>query len=166
MEPELIRMEIKLTPHQDKAFKYITEGKNVFITGQAGTGKSVIIKTFKNLYSTQKNIAITSTTGISGVIIGGTTLHSFLGIGFGTGSVAKLTTNILRKQYLRKRWKQLDVLIIDEVSMLSPSLFDKLEAIARSVRNNNITFGGIQFVLSGDMCQLPVVWENNFCFEA
>ena len=111
----------------------MTAGKNVFITGPSGTGKSSVIKLFKQLYGRQKTIAITSTTGISALLIGGTTLHSYLGIGLGTGSVGALTTKIMKKPYLRERWKKLDVLIIDEVSMLSPELFDKLEAIARGV---------------------------------
>ena len=158
--------DVKLTPTQNEAYSYMAQGKSIFLTGPAGTGKSTLIKLFRKVYGSQKNIAITSTTGISAILLGGTTLHSYLGIGLGTGSVGALTTKILKTPYLRKKWKQVDVLIIDEVSMLDPELFDKLEAIARAVRYDTRPFGGIQLILSGDMCQLPVVGSDDFCFEA
>lgn len=168
----------KLTKLQQKAFDYMVKGNNIFLTGQAGTGKSLIIHTFKALYGNQKNIAITSTTGVSAIVIGGTTLHSYLGIGLGTGSVDDLATKIMKSAKARQRWLSLDVLVIDEISMLSAELFDKLEQVARIVRRKNLPrmlkeeipeqpFGGIQLVLSGDFLQLPVVGdENRFCFEA
>jgi ATP-dependent DNA helicase PIF1 len=169
--------DFKLTVKQRLAYDYMVQGKNVFITGPSGTGKSSVIKLFKKLYGSTKTIAITSTTGISALLIGGTTLHSYAGIGMGTGSVGAMSTNILKKPYLRNRWAKLDVLIIDEVSMLSPELFDKLEEVGRIVRRSKPQrlmaknepeepFGGIQIVLSGDFLQLPVVKSDNFCFEA
>uniref|UniRef100_A0A6C0EM76 AAA+ ATPase domain-containing protein n=1 Tax=viral metagenome TaxID=1070528 RepID=A0A6C0EM76_9ZZZZ len=166
--------DVKLTKKQNEAFSLITAGKNVFITGPSGTGKSLVIKLFRKLYGREKTIAITSTTGISALLLGGTTLHSYLGIGLGTGSVEALTAKILKIPYLRERWKRLDVLIIDEISMLSPELFDKIEAIGRAVRSKGRLlakdeqkpFGGIQLVLSGDFLQLPVVKSDDFCFEA
>lgn len=168
----------KLTQKQQEAFDYMAEGKNVFLTGPSGTGKSMVIHTFKKIFGPHKNIAITSTTGISALLIGGTTLHSYLGIGLGQGSAEKLADDILKKSYMKLRWNKLDVLIIDEVSMLSPELFDKLEQVARIVRSKQprrlltentvpeIPFGGIQLILSGDFLQLPVVGSDNFCFEA
>ena len=159
-------MSLELTTCQSNAFKLMSEGKNVFITGPGGVGKSLLIKMFKDAFLSVKNIAITSTTGISALLIGGTTLHSFLGIGLGTGSRQALVTKIKSKSYLKVRWVKLDTLIIDEISMLSPELFDKLEYIARIVRNNTMPFGGIQLILSGDFCQLPVVGSNNFVFES
>lgn len=158
--------EVKLTSDQELAYSCMVSGKSICLTGSAGTGKSFVIKKFRKNYQNQRVIATTSTTGISAILIGGTTIHSYLGIGLGTGSVGSLTTKILKKSYLRKRWKQLQTLIIDEISMLSPDLFDKLEAIARAVRSDNRPFGGIQLILSGDYTQLPVVGEDNFCFEA
>ena len=163
-------MDIKLNSGQQKAYDLIVEGKNVFLTGSAGTGKSVIINYYKERYSLFKNIAITSTTGVSALVIGGSTLHSYLGIGLGTESVEYLTKKISKKPNLRNRWKTLDVLIIDEVSMLSPELFDKLELIARNIRKvRNVPdkpFGGIQLILTGDFLQLPVVKCDNFVFES
>jgi ATP-dependent DNA helicase PIF1 len=166
MAEQLNTNDVQLTTAQNEAYSFMAQGQSVFLTGPAGVGKSLLIKMFRRVYCGQKNIAITSTTGISAILLGGTTLHSYLGIGLGTGSVGALTTKILKKPYLRKRWKQLEVLIIDEISMLDPILFDKLEAIARAVRYDSRPFGGIQLILSGDFCQLPVVGSDDFCFEA
>ena len=121
---------MSLTPKQKKALEYMLSGKNIFLTGPSGTGKSFIINTFKTLASTNKHIAVTSTTGISALLIGGSTLHSYLGIGLGKGSPEELVTMILSKRKARQRWEQLDCLIIDECSMLG-DLFDKLEETAR-----------------------------------
>lgn len=173
MELELLKyqimskqIDIKLTSSQQEAYSFMKEGKSVFITGSAGTGKTSCIKLFIKLYKESKIMGITSTTGISALLFGGTTLHSFLGIGLGKGSVEELCSKIFKRSYLRKRWCELETLIIDEVSMLSPVLFDKLEEIARRVRYNERPFGGIQLILSGDFCQLPCIGTDTFCFES
>lgn len=157
---------IQLRPKQMEAYNLMVQGKNIFLTGSAGTGKSAIIKMFVNMYQNVKNIGLCSTTGTSAVLIGGTTLHSYTGIGLGKSSVEAITNVIFKKSYLRKRWNKLDILIIDEISMLSPELFDKLEEIARIVRYNNLPFGGIQLILSGDFLQLPCINSYNFCNES
>jgi len=159
---------VKFTEKQQIAFDAILSGKNIFLTGAGGTGKSLIIKTFKKVCGPTKRIAITSTTGISALLIGGTTLHSYLGIGLGTGSIETLEANILKKSWLKKRWNDVEVLVIDEISMLSPELFDKIQLLARKIRKKHADkpFGGIQLVLTGDFLQLPVVKNTDFCFEA
>lgn len=151
---------------QKKAYELLCKGENVFLTGPAGTGKTSVIKMFMNAQSQYREIVITSTTGTSALLLGGTTLHSYLGIGYGNGSVESLVEKICGWGWLRKRWISLDCLIIDEISMLSPDLFDKLEEIARQIRHNEEPFGGIQIVLSGDFLQLPCVGVNSFCFES
>ena len=90
---------IKLNKLQYSAYTSILQGKNIFITGSAGTGKSEIIKLFYNIYKHSKKIAICSTTGISAILIGGSTLHSYLGIGVGRGSVHHLYTKIKKKSF-------------------------------------------------------------------
>jgi len=171
--------DINLLPKQKLALDLMIQGKNVFLTGAFGTGKSMIINLFKTLYGRQKNVAVTSTTGISALLIGGTTMHSYLGIGLGQGSVEDLTAKILKNQRAKQRWFSLNTLIIDEISMLDPELFDKLEKVACNVRRKRPgrmlgtpleqeekPFGGIQLILCGDFLQLPVVGSDNFCFEA
>ena len=157
---------VKLRSQQEKAYNILAKGENLFLTGPGGSGKSLIVKMFMKVYQYSRNIAITSTTGTSALLIGGTTLHSYTGIGLGQGSVDAITTKIFKYAWLRKRWNELETLIIDEVSMLSPELFDKLEEIARIVRHDERPFGGIQLVLSGDFLQLPTVGSDKFCFDA
>ena len=108
---------------------------------------------------------MTSTTGTSALLLNGTTLHSYLGIGTGADSIDKLVDKISKWKWLRDRWCNLKCLIIDEISMLDPDLFDKLENIARIIRKNSIAFGGIQLILSGDFLQLPCVGTDKFVFN-
>lgn len=155
-----------LKPKQEKAYSHLVNGDSIFITGVAGAGKTSVIKLFVKAYQHSRNIAVTSTTGTSALLLNGTTVHSYLGIGYGSEDVENLVSKIVQWKWLRKRWMELDCLFIDEISMLDPKLFDKIEEIARIVRDDKRPFGGIQIVISGDFCQLPCVGTNNFCFEA
>ena len=161
-----LKTDIKLSEKQKEAYMLMVNGKSIFLTGAAGSGKTACIKLFIKVYKQTKIMGITSTTGISALLFGGTTLHSFTGIGLGTGSVESIVKKIFTHSHLGKRWRELEVLIIDEISMLSPQLFDKLETVARRVRHNDLPFGGIQLILSGDFLQLPCVNSDNFCFES
>jgi len=154
-----------LSQGQKNALSIMLNGKNIFLTGPAGTGKSEIISSFVKQRPRNKRVYITSTTGISAIKIKGRTIHSFAGIGTGSANVQRLITNILKERKLKEKWQAVDVLIIDEISMLSAELFDKLEEIARYVRQSTQPFGGIQIILCGDFLQLPNV-EGDFCFLA
>lgn len=158
--------EMKFNEKQKEAYDLMCNGKNVFITGAGGVGKSELIKTFVKIFSDVKKIGLTSTTGTSAIIIGGNTLHSFLGIGLGTDNIDAIYRKISSNKYKRTAWKTLDILIIDEISMLSPELFDKLEALAKRIRMSTEPFGGIQLILSGDLLQLPCVNNQNFCIDS
>jgi ATP-dependent DNA helicase PIF1 len=156
---------------QKKAFDLVIDGKNIFITGPGGTGKTklilYIVFNLRTEFNYKKDeIAITSTTGTSALLISGTTIHSFAGIGFGDQPVEKLIDKIKSNFFLKRKWIKCRLLIIDEISMLSPDIFDKLNKIAQHIRDNKKSFGGIQIVLSGDFCQLPVVKSTKFCFQA
>ena len=161
-----------LNSKQQQAYNYIANGENVFITGGGGVGKSALIKYIYQHFRDHKKIACTSTTGTSAILIGGMTLHSYLGIGLGTAKVESLVKKIRSRPVIRQRWQELDMLIIDEISMLSPELFEKLDQIACRLRRKsllkgkNLPFGGIQLILSGDFCQLRCVNSETFCFES
>jgi ATP-dependent DNA helicase PIF1 len=154
-----------LTKLQQVAFDAMLDRKSVFVTGEAGTGKTEVIKRFIRERG-REGLALTSTTGTSALNIGGVTLHSYLGLGLGRQSVDALVSKVFMRKYLRQRWVDLRCLVIDEISMLSSELFDKIDAIARRVRRSSRPFGGIQLVVSGDFLQLPVVNSTKFTFEA
>tara|TARA_B100000161_G_scaffold265296_1_gene240888 strand:+ start:1273 stop:2529 length:1257 start_codon:yes stop_codon:yes gene_type:complete len=160
-------MQIELNEEQKIAYNFMCSGLNIFITGGGGVGKSALLNYYiKRNKKNKYNIGITSTTGTSSILINGTTIHSYLGIGTGKKDVDSICDKINNNRYIKKRWLKLKTLIIDEISMLSANFFDKLEEIARKVRNNDKPFGGIQLILSGDFCQLSPVDSSNFCFEA
>ena len=157
---------IEFNEKQNEAYSMMVNRKSILLTGPGGVGKTAVIKIFRGMYQHHRKIAITSTTGTSAILLKGTTLHSYLGIGYGDASVERLVGKIEGWSWLRKRWWDLECLIIDEISMLDPDLFDKLEEVARRVRKNDRPFGGIQLILSGDFLQLPCVGTDKFCFEA
>jgi ATP-dependent DNA helicase PIF1 len=154
---------------QQYAITMMNDGNNVFLTGGAGVGKSYVIRRFIEQYRNNKtnspnSLGITSTTGVSAILIGGKTLHSWAGIGLGKGDlIEKIKTNI----NALKRWSTVKTLIIDEISMLNPRLFERLDKAARHFRDSEKPFGGIQLIVVGDFCQLPVVkGEGEFCFNS
>lgn len=155
----------------------VKEGKSVFFTGPAGTGKSVLLKKIIRSLATKyvgdsRRVGVTASTGLAAHNIGGTTLHRFAGVGLGQAPTTKLISDVLNNKLKRQRWLDVDVLIVDEVSMIDSILFDKLDMIARKVRGSDLPFGGIQLVLSGDFFQLPPVRKGSddgspkFCFES
>ena len=155
-----------LSPSQQHAYEMFIEGKNIFISGQAGTGKSFIIsKMYQHAITNNKKIQITALTGCAALLLNmkATTIHSWSGIGIGEGSITKHISNI--KKYNKLDNWLIDILIVDEVSMMSSTLFELLDTLGKKIRKNNKPFGGIQIVFCGDFYQLPPI-ENSFCFES
>ena len=155
-----VEVKEKLSKQQSKAFKLIsTTKKNIFIQGQAGTGKSTFIKYIKE-HLTNKNIVICSPTAVAAVNIGGMTLHSF----FKIPPCDYLTDEILWKRNRKQivpTIKAMDILIIDEISMVRPDMLDGIDALLRSIRKSALPFGGVQMLLIGDLYQLPPIITNN-----
>ena len=168
--------QIFLSDEQRKVLDLVVdERKSVFFTGSAGTGKSVllreIIKGLRQKYNRETDrVAVTASTGLAACNVGGVTLHSFAGIGLGKEAAPELVRKIKRNPKAKARWMRTKILIIDEISMVDGDLFDKLESIARSIRNNGRPFGGIQLVITGDFFQLPPVPDYGkvakFSFDA
>ena len=170
-----------LTQEQQEAYEAIRQGKSIFITGPGGTGKSYLLK---HIYETipevtGKHVAITAMTGCAALLIGrfAKTLHSWAGIGLGRDPAKALAQKIKksgeisRKNKAWYRWLNTDILIIDEVSMLTPELLEKLDVIARLLRKNDTPMGGLQIVFVGDFYQLPPVNKETdkpteFVFES
>jgi len=167
-EEEEIKKEIILNEEQNKAIDMFKFKKNIFLTGFAGTGKSVTIsKIVEYCKINDIKVGITSTTASSALIIGGKTMHSFLGIGLGKESASVLVDRLKEKNmfYIFKKLRELDVLVIDEISMLNDELFDKISEYLCLIRKNKKPFGGLQVILTGDFCQLEPV-EGNYCFKS
>ena len=167
---------IFLSDEQKKVLQVVVEnGKSVFFTGSAGTGKSVLLREIignlrKKYVREPDRVAVTASTGLAACNVGGVTLHSFAGIGLGKEAAPELVKKIKKNQKAKQRWLRTKVLVIDEISMVDGDLFDKLETIARAIRNNGRPFGGIQLVVTGDFFQLPPVPDygkpTKFAFDA
>lgn len=158
---------MELNEGQQIALKLIEDRNNVFLTGQAGVGKSELIKKIIEIYIGRgKTVGVTALTGIAAVNIKGVTLHRWAGIGLGTGTPADLLKKVRRKPKAKSNWLNSSLLIIDEISMMSPDLFVKIEFIARGIRKINAPFGGLQLLFCGDFCQLGPVSIDAFCFES
>lgn len=157
---------LALSEEQNRVIHLVAdERRNIFFTGAAGTGKSVllrrIINDLRHIERREGAIAVTASTGLAACNIGGNTLHSFCGIALGREPVDKLVKKVRQNRQALKRWRNVRVLIIDEISMIDGGLFDKVEEIARVIKNNSLPFGGIQLIATGDFFQLPPVFKND-----
>jgi len=166
---------MELSREQQIAYDKYIQGHNIFITGPGGSGKTALIrKIYENAIHRFKDIHVTALTGCAAVLLNckAKTLHSWAGIGLGNGTIEQLVTKIKKNKFSKAIWKKTDILVVDEVSMLSLKLFTLLNEIGKSVRGNNKPFGGIQLVFAGDFYQLPPVGDNSepdtqrFCFES
>lgn len=154
---EVKEVKEQLSCKQQLAISKVLEGENLFVTGGGGVGKSLVIEEMvKQLRAAGQMVAVTAMTGIAAVAISGTTLHSFAGIGLGDKTDEELRQRA-KSRRLRDIWSSVDVLIIDEVSMLLPDFYVKLDSVARVARNCKDPFGGLQVVFVGDFFQLPPV---------
>ena len=160
---------------QQIAFNKYKEGQNIFITGPGGSGKSKLIKDIhKDARNRNKEIQVCALTGCAAVLLEckAKTIHSWGGIGIATGTIESIVSKIIKSDFKRKIWKAIDILVIDEVSMMSLKIFDLLDAIGKKARNSKKPFGGIQLIFSGDFYQLPPVGNKDeidttrFCFES
>lgn len=158
-------INIQLSQEQKKVMDMVLNGTSLFFTGAAGTGKSVLLREIiKRLTRehTPDSVAVTASTGLAALNIGGETLHRFAGIGLGKGDTKTLVGMVKKRQDKMNKWRRCKILIIDEVSMVDGVLLDKLDRIGREVRNNRHNpFGGIQVVLTGDFFQLPPVDDSS-----
>ena len=167
-------VQILENPESEQIIKLIRSGVNLFITGPGGTGKSTLIR---KMTETVDNIHVVAMTGCAALLLdcSAKTLHSWSGIGLGKDPVEKMIESIKKKSHVRKRWTGARTLVIDEVSMMTPELFEALDKVGRALRKQTMKpFGGLQLVLVGDFCQLPPIskdisggeFELKFLFES
>lgn len=168
-----------LNTRQTLALYHLFKGRNVFLSGLAGTGKTYTTKTIvKFMTAIKQKVALTATTGLAaanledaGSVVVPKTLHSFAGIGLGEESADELIKKLKEQTFVaaaaRTRWRETNLLVVDEVSMMSPVFFTKLDKIARSIRNRpNESFGGMTLLFVGDFHQLAAVLKGNEKQEA
>ncbi len=143
---------------QDEALKVLKTGANVFLTGEPGSGKTYTINSYvKWLREHGIEPAITASTGIAATHIAGMTIHSWSGIGIRDHLTDWDIAAISDNQNVRRRTRKTEVLIIDEVSMLSGSVLEMVDQVLRAARERQEPFGGMQVVVVGDFFQLPPV---------
>ena len=157
--------------HQEEALQLLKMGKNIFLTGAAGSGKTyLLIEYIRYLKEHHVAVAITASTGIAATHLQGSTLHSWSGIGVKDRLTQNDLEKLLTKDRVRRNYKKTKVLIVDEISMLHKNQLDMVDWIARYILKRDDAFGGMQIVLCGDFFQLPPVTSSNhdiaFAFEA
>lgn len=151
---------------QEQALAILKTGANVFLTGEPGSGKTHTVNAYvAYLRAHGIDPAITASTGIAATHIGGMTIHSWSGIGIKTKLDKSDLHSIVTSKYIVPRILRVRVLIIDEVSMLSPETLAMVDAVCRAVKQSTQPFGGLQVVFVGDFFQLPpvvrdVAWQN------
>ena len=165
-----------LTDEQKGVIRVLLSGKNVALLGAAGCGKSyllsVIYKEFPRLKKMKTDIfphiQMCALTGCAALLLGkAKTLHSWAGIGLGKGTVSELYVKIRKNRKSMRNWLCTDLLIIDEISMMTAELLDKLDELGKKIRSNQTPFGGIQLLVVGDFFQLPPIHkEVKFALES
>jgi ATP-dependent DNA helicase PIF1 len=165
----------QLSDEQQLAYDKYIQKKNIFITGPGGTGKSTLIKLIKeDAIKRSINIQVCALTGCAAVLLQckAKTLHSWASIGLGNGTIESILNRIVKNKKAVCLWREIDILVIDEISMMSQKIFELLDAIGKKLRKNRNPFGGIQLIFSGDFYQLPPVGNKDepetskFCFES
>ena len=141
---------------QPLALEIMLSGKNVFLTGAAGSGKTYLLNQFIRASRAEgKKVSVTATTGLAATHLGGNTIHAWSGIGVHDELPKRFFDNLPKGR--RDTIAKTDVLIIDEISMLHDFRLDMIDQICQKVRQSDHPFGGLQIILSGDFFQLPPV---------
>lgn len=154
-----------LNDEQCAALHAVRNGKNIFLTGAGGTGKSHTIRAIVTwAQAAGLRVAVTALTGCAALLLGtgAKTLHSWAGIGLAREAPHELAEAVKRNRRAARRWIDTQLLIIDEISMMTPELLEKLDLVARRIRKRpDLPFGGLQVVFAGDFCQLPPVQKGS-----
>lgn len=149
---------------QSKALAILKSGRNVFLTGSAGAGKTYVLNQYiKYLKEHKVGVAVTASTGIAATHMNGMTIHSWSGIGIREHLPYNYLANLKERKYFRDKMSKVKVLVIDEISMLHRNQLDLVNQVLKFFKENELGFGGIQVVFSGDFFQLPPIgneWET------
>ncbi len=156
--------------NQEQALNILKSGENVFLTGEAGSGKTYVLNKFiEHLHKQGASIAITASSGIAATHIGGRTVHSWSGLGIRETVDDQHMKKIVNNTPLADNIADTEVLIIDEISMLDGNRLDAINLIVKTVKKSSLPFGGMQVVLCGDFFQLPPISKDrdkNYAFSS
>lgn len=146
---------------QKEALTLLLMGKSVYLTGQAGSGKTYVLNAYVEFLKNHKvSVAVTATTGIAATHINGSTIHSWSGIGIKNHLTRQDLFHIVGNSNKKAKLRLAKVLIIDEISMLHSYRLDMINEVCKFARNDPRPFGGLQVILSGDFFQLSPVHEK------
>ena len=156
---------------QSQTLEILKTGANVFLTGEPGAGKTFVLNQYIDwLLSCDMSVAVTASTGIAATHIGGTTIHSWSGIGARDTLTPYDLDAIASNEKTVKRVKKAHVLVIDEISMLDGRVLDMVESVCRVIKQRGEAFGGMQIIVVGDFFQLPPIAGrgemSRFAFES
>ena len=170
---------MELSIEQDYALNLFENGENVALMGPAGTGKSFVVKQMIELAEkSKKTISVTAMTGCAAIVLGNgaKTVHGWSGMGFPRGSKEDTVDRFFKYPKKNEKyivnWESTNVLIIDEISMMSRYVFELLDQFGKNIRGNTLPFGGLQLVFIGDFHQLPPIADKNcphsgdYCFTS
>lgn len=158
---------VQLADEQDSAVNMITHGHNVFLTGPAGSGKTMVMnRAIRCLRDQGKRVRVAASTGKAALGIGGTTLHSLFGLTPKTMEqhLRDVERWVEQNEPLKQRLAEMDVLLIDEVSMVSNVFFSRLNRLMQAAKDNDEPFGGVQLIVCGDFRQLAPINPFDNCF--
>ncbi len=156
---------------QEQALNILKTGANVFLTGEPGAGKTYTLNRYlAHLDACGVSVAVTASTGIAATHVSGMTIHAWSGIGARDALSEQDIDAVLQKEKYVKRMRKANVLVIDEVSMLSAGALDAVEILCRRARGIGEPFGGMQVIVVGDFFQLPPITPYGqlpqFAFES
>lgn len=157
--------ESTLSGEQKKVLLDILEMKHVLVTGPGGTGKSYLLNYLREWFRGKGKMDVCGATGIAASNVGGVTLHSWAGLGLGKGSANTLAMQARNNQPAFDRIRKVEVLAIDEISMIDGELLDKVDEVFQLIREDDRPFGGVQMLFLGDFYQLPPV-DGKYAFES
>jgi len=172
--PLPLSLSLPLSEEQSKVLGKAYRGDNVLMTGQGGVGKSFLIDMLISILEQKGDrVQVCALTGTASELLNcpSKTIHAWSGTRIIRGPPEDIVRRTVQNNNAAKAWRNVDVLIIDEVSMLSKKHFDILNSIGQLIRKNREPFGGIQLIFSGDFYQIPPIADSDpdsgcFCFES
>ena len=168
LNESMSKNEVVFSADQKEALDLLETDDSVFLTGEAGSGKSFVLRHFLKSRD-HKSFPCLASTGAAAVLIGGRTFHSFMGLGILEGGRRGVIEKALKDKRLHKRLQQAEGFILDEVSMLSGETLDIADEVCRVIRDSDLPWGGLRAIMVGDFAQLPPVErfnrEKSWAFE-